>query len=623
MSHHPEQDAANSLSPGLLVTPHVRLVEPIGQGAMGAVWAAEHLTLGRPVAVKFISPQLAQDPILLARFKREARAAAQIKDPHVVQIFDSGTLGAGIPFIVMELLVGETLEQKLDRVGRLGLPDLSLILSQCAGALDKAHARGIVHRDLKPGNVFLTETATGLFVKLLDFGVAKHSEVTSDGTLTTTHSVIGTPAYMSPEQILFPKQTDHRADLWGLAVLAYEALTGRMPFEQEELIELCRAICDESVAPPSSLGLGLPTALDGWLDRALAKDPLERFVSASEMAQELVTIARDSSRLAVDEQPLQPSVSERTGSPRVAQSLTHEPAPPISKTRFAAAVVVSAIVLISGISLIVYGFGLEDETRTSETVASSTITRDPQCVISEACSISGRCGKKTVKGVCIAVNDEDCRKSLVCRERGLCVRQKLRCVATRQRDCRSSRECTKLGACAATKGKCKPGSREDCADSDRCKIKGLCSYQEHECIARTNEDCGESQRCVVNGECEATNGRCSRPPGVSVRPRQCTEHGRCTRADGGLVVGSDEDCRRSVACFIHGMCTADSGMCKAATDYDCKKSFYCIEKGRCSLVQGGCFATSNNECLRSVACKRDRRCSFEKSESRETGSCVK
>ena len=273
--------------PGLLVTPSVRLARPLDRGAMGEVWLADHLTLGAPVAVKLIAAELrGRQREVLARFQREASAAARIASPHVVRTFDQGFTSTGMPYIVMELLVGETLAARIARAGRLDLAETRAVITQVASALGDAHALGIIHRDIKPENVFLVEDGAGIFVKVLDFGIAKEREAVL--SLTATGMVFGTPTYMSPEQLDSTRDVDERTDLWALGVLAYTALTGREPFAGSSTLEVSLAVMKGSFVPPSQHVPDLPGGLDAWFARALALEKAARFASAEEMVDAFV-----------------------------------------------------------------------------------------------------------------------------------------------------------------------------------------------------------------------------------------------------------------------------------------------------------------------------------------------
>ena len=272
------------------VTPTVRLVRELGAGGMGRVWVAEHSALGTEVVVKFLSTDLMDDPNHVARFQREATATAQVKSPHVVQIFDHGVTPDNQPWIVMELLEGEDLAAVLLRRGKLQLDEVVDNVRQITLALGRAHARGIVHRDIKPSNVFICDRGDGAaFVKLLDFGIAKGPLV--DGVVTATGAIVGTPAYASPEQITGQKDITLQSDVWSIGVLAYHAMTGKMPWSAVSVAQLAIAIHSKSARPPTSVAPELPAAIDNWFAKACALDKKERFGSAQESADALAFAA--------------------------------------------------------------------------------------------------------------------------------------------------------------------------------------------------------------------------------------------------------------------------------------------------------------------------------------------
>ncbi|XYH92759.1 serine/threonine-protein kinase [Sorangium sp. So ce1128] len=293
------------MNPGQQVTSTLRLSRQLGKGAMGSVWVADHLALGTQVAVKFMSPAYAEQSGFVERFRREAMAAAQIKSPHVAQVFDHGVTTDGVPYIVMELLEGEDLKRRMQRLGALPPLEVTTIVSQTAKALGRAHQLGIVHRDIKPDNIFLLDVEGELFVKVVDFGVAKRVQGAPQGELgmTSTGSVLGTPLYMSPEQLLSAKHVDQRADLWGLAVVAYHALTGQVPFRGETLGALSVVLHTGIFTPPSALRPELSPAIDAWMKRALALDPAARFASARQMAEALEHAVLGISRTAFTNDP--------------------------------------------------------------------------------------------------------------------------------------------------------------------------------------------------------------------------------------------------------------------------------------------------------------------------------
>jgi serine/threonine-protein kinase len=272
----------NDLAPGARISENIRLVSLLGTGGMANVWIAEHAGLGTRVAVKFMSGELGNDPACLVRFGQEARLAARIKSAHVVNILDYATTPAGLPYIVMELLLGTDLEMRFQAGAALSFEDSSRVLVQTCKALAKVHAFGIVHRDIKPENIFLSENDGKTFIKVLDFGIAK--DHTNLETVTVPGTTMGTPSFMSPEQIFRPMEVDHRADLWSTAVVAYRCLTGTLPFEGVTFGAMCLSINHGMVAAPSTLDPTLPPGLDAWFKKALCLDPAARFQSATEMA---------------------------------------------------------------------------------------------------------------------------------------------------------------------------------------------------------------------------------------------------------------------------------------------------------------------------------------------------
>jgi class 3 adenylate cyclase/FixJ family two-component response regulator/tRNA A-37 threonylcarbamoyl transferase component Bud32 len=277
---------------------------------MGAVWAAFDASLRRRVALKLMSPDHLASPSARSRFEREAMAIAQLQSPNVVQIYDYGIDGDA-PYIVMELLDGEDLQTRLSRLGRIPLPAAAVVITQAARALTAAHASGIIHRDIKPANIFIARHDGEEHVKVLDFGVAAlvSGLSSSDVQVTRAGGVVGTPHYMSPEQVRGSRGVDARSDLWSLAVVAYRAVTGRLPFEAEAFGELLIQICTDLVPPPSRLGVDLGIEGDRFFERALARDPARRFGSAREMAAAFSALITDGRAeratkiLVVDDEP--------------------------------------------------------------------------------------------------------------------------------------------------------------------------------------------------------------------------------------------------------------------------------------------------------------------------------
>ncbi|WP_437895769.1 protein kinase domain-containing protein [Sorangium sp. So ce124] len=272
-----------SLEAGSVVGGKYRLERPLSGGAMGFLWVARHLHLDVEVALKFMMPQHADSPVARARFEREAKASAQLRTPNVVHVYDYGLEG-DTPYLAMELLEGEDLAAYLARHGRLEPEELLGIVSQVSKALRRAHEVGLIHRDLKPANIFLARQGEEI-VKILDFGVAKATGTGLAADATKTGTLIGSPHYMSPEQVRRSKTIDFRSDLWSLGVIIFQCLTGQLPFPGEELGDVLVEICTGDIPVASQLAPNLWPELDRFLERALKREPAERFQSASELAR--------------------------------------------------------------------------------------------------------------------------------------------------------------------------------------------------------------------------------------------------------------------------------------------------------------------------------------------------
>jgi len=301
---HPVESASHA---GRVVAGRYRVESKLGQGGMGSVWAAQDLTLGSRVALKLIDPSIAEDEMAAARFVQEARAAAALRSPHVVQILDHG-LDGRMPFIAMELLEGESLAERLTRVGRLSPADTARILTEVSRAVSKAHESGIVHRDIKPDNIFLVANDDVEVAKVLDFGIARTARYDAgDAIITQTGAVFGSPYYMSPEQAEGAKDLDHRTDIWSLAVVAYECLLGTLPFDGDALATIFLAICSRPIPVPSEHG-PVPPGFDAWFSRGAQRDRNLRFQSVREAALELRSVCeREADLSAVTSVPSSPS----------------------------------------------------------------------------------------------------------------------------------------------------------------------------------------------------------------------------------------------------------------------------------------------------------------------------
>jgi eukaryotic-like serine/threonine-protein kinase len=286
-SNSDDDGAPIGVAEGSMLTDTIRLCRAIGAGGMGSVWQADHLGLQIPVAVKFLKRSLAEHRGAVARFHREAAAAARIKSPHVVQVFDHGVAPCGTAFIVMELLEGETLDALLARRGTLSLNETAEIVRQVASVLSKAHELGVVHRDIKPENLFLVSGESQPFVKVLDFGIAKLDSDDQNGHVTIAGSVVGTPQYMAPEQMTGHGRVGPASDVWALGVVSYVCLTGLLPYEGSSLAEIAVSIDRGALVPAAVLSDEVSDAVDAWLQRALEPSLSRRFASARAMSEGL------------------------------------------------------------------------------------------------------------------------------------------------------------------------------------------------------------------------------------------------------------------------------------------------------------------------------------------------
>ncbi|MBI2393068.1 MAG: serine/threonine protein kinase [Deltaproteobacteria bacterium] len=294
MTAQPTAESGPNLRPGVVVADKYRLLEAAGEGAMGTVWKAEHTTLGHTVAIKFLHGSVANAAEPRARFEREAKLAARLGEAsrHITRVSDHGVTPDGTPFLVMEFLQGEGLEVRLKRERRLPIALVAKITSQLSRALHVAHAAGVIHRDLKPANVFLCESQDdgGLAVKLLDFGVAKATLEHDENQSTRAGALIGTPNYMSPEQIS-GGTVDARSDLWALAAIVYRMAVGKAPFGSGALSELAMRIVATEPPVPTTLAPDLPHEFDLWVKKGLAKKPEDRFQNARDLSDSLSMVA--------------------------------------------------------------------------------------------------------------------------------------------------------------------------------------------------------------------------------------------------------------------------------------------------------------------------------------------
>jgi len=379
-------------SPGYHVTSSVRLERELGGGGMGRVWLAQHGTLHVPVVVKFLSPEYANSPEAIERFSREASAASSVRSPHVVQMLDHGVTPDGDPYIVMEHLEGRDLRAALTSTTRLAVADVATIVTQIGKALTHAHRRGVVHRDIKPENIYLCDHGGELFVKLLDFGIAK---AVAQASATDTGTVIGTPPYMSPEQLIGQK-IDSRTDLWALGVVVYEALTGRLPFSGDTVGAVTLSVFHGEPAPPSVAHPPLGKAFDAWFAQACARDLHDRFATAAELADSFLTAAgaspsRPPSKL------LDADVSGPVASVRTAPITLAAPVPHVARRR---ALVLVGAALFVAVAVVAVVVGTRESSPPAPAAAASNL--EPQAVPSSSAVIASASASASASAVASA-----------------------------------------------------------------------------------------------------------------------------------------------------------------------------------------------------------------------------
>ncbi|WP_437933169.1 serine/threonine-protein kinase [Sorangium sp. So ce341] len=364
----PTHDEAEGLvRQGQVIAGKYRVDRVIGIGGMGVVVAATHLQLEEQVAIKLLLPAAAHSRTLAERFVREARAAVKVKSEHVARVTDVGTLESGTPYMVMEYLSGSDLADAL-RAGGPMPPQIAVeyVLQACE-ALAEAHAAGIVHRDLKPANLFLTRRADGSpCVKVLDFGISKVATGGADPRITDTTAVMGSPLYMSPEQLKSARDVDARTDIWSLGVILFELLAGAPPFDGATMPQLCVAIMQGIPRPLASFRPDVPPALEAVIQRCLEKLPERRFRDVGALAEALAPFASGRARVSIDRisgisrssAPSRPDAAARSGaiSPTMASTSAPWTGTVVRRKRPVGLVALAGIGLSLVVALGIFGF---------------------------------------------------------------------------------------------------------------------------------------------------------------------------------------------------------------------------------------------------------------------------
>ena len=346
------------MNPGELIQSRYRLVRLLGSGASGAVWAAKNELIDRDVALKIMRPEVAEDAVALQRFFNEAKASGRVRSSSIVEILDLGQAEDGSPFLVFELLEGESLDERLHRDTMVPPEQLLEMLCGVAKALDLAHSNGIIHRDLKPANLFITKnpTTSQHIAKILDFGISKVFDTGHNFSLTRTGTVVGSPAYMSPEQSAGREDIDGRADIWSLGVVMYEALTGTLPHQAANYNALMVRILTQDCDSVQSRKPDLPPSVCAIVDACLKRERDERTSSAGILAKQMDGALREMKamrfralgRRATDRTPggeIQRRASDRDGA-GAETSLAVKKAPPQPSLRSVAIIAAGAGIAI-------------------------------------------------------------------------------------------------------------------------------------------------------------------------------------------------------------------------------------------------------------------------------------
>ena len=295
-----DENEVPTLAPGTILGKY-NIVRLLGAGGMGAVYEATHTEIQKKVAIKVLSPLIAAVPGARARFLREAQLTSRVRHPHIVDVADMGSDG-GNTYLVMEFLHGEDLAQRLERLGPIGAEELADIMLPVCSAVAAAHAAGVTHRDLKPQNIFLAAGTRRVLPKVLDFGISKGNDaVTQAGTLTNTGAMIGTPYYLAPEQIMDSKSAGSASDQYALGIILYECLTGKRPYDGDNLFVVFQGIVGGTPKRPREYRPEIPQEMEDVTLRAMKSDPKQRFATIEDFGRALLPFASPRARMIWDE----------------------------------------------------------------------------------------------------------------------------------------------------------------------------------------------------------------------------------------------------------------------------------------------------------------------------------
>jgi serine/threonine-protein kinase len=415
----PHDPSLASTQPGQILAGKFRVDRVLGQGGFGVVVAATHLHLNERVALKFLLPSALQNPQLVGRFLREAQAAVRIKSEHVARVSDVGQLPTGEPYMVMEYLHGQDLAGHIEQHGPLPPQQAASFLLQALEAIAEAHSLGIVHRDLKPANLFLTRRADGsTLIKVLDFGISKMASE-GQGGLTATGAIMGSPYYMSPEQLTDMKLVDVRSDIWSLGVVFFELVTGKIPFPDDGQIgQLVAAILTKPPCSVRQLRPDLRPEIDALVQRCLQKQQDARFQNVGQLAEALAPLAGEEGRVSVSritsltrgssvglEMPAPPATSTHAATSELTSAVTRQVHPP-KKSRVPLFVGLAVAVLLGAGGLALFASSRQDTTGTQPLASlplASATTSAPSAVPAAASSAASAASAAPAASVGVVV----------------------------------------------------------------------------------------------------------------------------------------------------------------------------------------------------------------------------
>jgi serine/threonine-protein kinase len=387
------------VQPGDLIASKFKVEQVLGAGGVGVVVAARHLQLDERVALKFLLPEAVRNEVDVARFCREAQAAVRLRSEHVARVIDVGTLENGSPYMVMEYLTGRDLGDVLDEHGPLPAEEAVDYVLQACEAIAEAHSVGFIHRDIKPSNLFLTERSDGSpLVKVLDFGIAKATSHAAIGEglqeLTRTKTMLGSPMYMSPEQVRNSKDLDQRSDIWSVGIVLYELLSGVVPFDADSVTGVVARVVGDPLPPLRERRPEVPAGLAEVVTRCLEKRPEDRYENVAELAFALAPFGPEHARVSVEriagtlgvrdnrrrKSRLSTSGSRSSGNGELLAEKTIKSASTpvlIGARRRPALVLAGAALVGTSVALITWLYGRPADPRSSATAtASAVLARD-------------------------------------------------------------------------------------------------------------------------------------------------------------------------------------------------------------------------------------------------------